>query len=83
MYNIIFDTKALDFLEKLEYSLSRRIWNKIMSTKGHPLHFFERLSKREDYKLRVGDYRVIAEINSNEMTIQVTIIGHRRNIYKN
>jgi mRNA interferase RelE/StbE len=39
------------------------------------------LTKRDFYKLRVGDYRVIAEINKNEIKILVLLIGHRKNIY--
>jgi mRNA interferase RelE/StbE len=52
-----------------------------MSTKEDPFHLFEKLTKRELYKLRVGEYRVIAEINKNEITILVLLIGHRKNIY--
>ena len=33
------------------------------------------------YKLRVGDYRVIYEFLSDEQTIIVHSIGHRREIY--
>ncbi len=44
---------------------------------------FERLTGRTDYKLRVGDYRAIADISQKNKTIQVTLIGHRKNIYRN
>jgi mRNA interferase RelE/StbE len=83
MYKIIFDPKALEFLEKAEMTVAKRIWNKIMSTKTNPHHFFERLTGRKDYKLRIGDYRVIADINDNKKRIEITLIGHRKNIYKN
>ncbi len=32
--------------------------------------------------MRIGDFRVIADIDSNLKRIQVTLIGHRKNIYK-
>ena len=83
MYALIFDPNALASLEKLDKGIAKRIWDKIQSTKENPLHYFERLTARNDYKLRIGDYRVIADINSNLKTIEVTIIGHRKNIYKN
>ena len=82
MYEIIFDPKALDFLEKAEKKLAKRIWDKITSTKTNPHQFFERLSGRTDYKLRIGDYRVIADLNDNEQRIEITLIDHRKNIYK-
>ncbi|HLC65292.1 MAG TPA: type II toxin-antitoxin system RelE/ParE family toxin [Candidatus Nanoarchaeia archaeon] len=55
---------------------------KTVSAKENPFHFFERLEGRGDYKLRVGDYRVIADINQKERIIAVTLIGHRKNIYQ-
>ena len=82
MYEVEFDDAAIDFLAKLPKDISKRIWNKIISAKGDPYHFFERLSGRTDYKLRVGDYRIVADINDNSKKIQITIIGHRKNVYQ-
>ena len=83
MYNIKFDPLTIEFLEKLDKNIAKRIWNKIMSTKENPKHYFERLAGRNEYKLRVGDYRVIADIDNNAELIEVILIGHRKNIYKN
>ena len=82
MYEVDFDDKAIDFLEKLERPIRQRIYNKIISTKENPLRFFERLESRSDYKLRVGDYRVIADIDQSKRQIKVTLIGHRKNVYE-
>ena len=82
MYKVIFDEEAIKFLEKLPKKQRLRITKKIFDTKPNPLHFFERLKGRPEYKLRVGDYRVIADIQNNELTILVLYIGHRRNVYK-
>lgn len=83
MYTVIFDEEAIDFLNKLPQEVKIRIFDKIISTKENPFRFFERLAGRSDYKLRVGDYRVIAEINQGNKKIIVVMIGHRKNIYKN
>ncbi len=82
MYKVIFDPEVIGFLAKAERNLAKRIWNKIMIAKENPHHFFERLTKRRDYKLRIGNYRVIADIDDNKRRIEVTLIGHRRSIYK-
>lgn len=34
------------------------------------------------YKIRVGDWRVIYEINHNDKIVTVHKVGHRREIYK-
>ena len=83
MYEVVFDPEAIEFLEKSNKDLAKRIWNKIMSAKENPHHFFERLTGRTDYKLRIGDYRVIADIDDKNKKIEVTLIGHRKNVYQN
>ena len=82
MYEVVFDNAAIDFINKLPKPLKHRIFNKVISTKENPFHFFERLKGRKDYKLRIGDYRAIADIDVNAGKISVTLIGHRRDIYK-
>lgn len=62
--------------------LRERIHKKVISAKENPHRFFERLTGRADYILRVGDYRVIADINDNTKRIEVTLIDHRGRIYK-
>ena len=74
MYEVIFDPEAMEFLEKAERDLAKRIWNKIMSTKENPHHFFERLTGRKDYKLRIGDYRALADIDDNKKRIEISLI---------
>jgi mRNA interferase RelE/StbE len=34
------------------------------------------------YRIRIGDYRVVYEINDAEQTVFVTIIAHRREVYR-
>ena len=82
MYEVIFDPTAIDFLSKLPQDLRERIYNKVASTKENPHRYFERLTGRKDYKLRIGDYRAIADINDNAKRIEITLIDHRSRIYK-
>jgi len=82
MYTIIYDDEALQNLEKLEKKTRKRIFEKIHSTKETPFHYFERLTARDEYKLRVGDYRVIAEIDETTKRISILFVDHRKNVYK-
>lgn len=81
MYTVIFDDNAIEFLERIDKKNRERIFSKIISAKEDPFHFFEKLTKRDLYKLRVGDYRVIADISKKEIKILVLLIGHRKNVY--
>lgn len=79
MYEIIFDDFAIKYLKKKDSMLSKRIYNKIIESKGNPYRYFLRLTDSKNYKLRVGNYRIISQIENNK--IYILKIGHRRNIY--
>jgi mRNA interferase RelE/StbE len=81
-FSVIFDKKAAKELTKLPKDIRTRIFRKIVESKTDPFRFFEGLEGRKDYKLRVGDYRVIADIIKSEMRVEITKIGHKKTIYK-
>lgn len=81
-YSIVFDEDSINYLNILPKDIAKRVYNKIISTKINPFYFFKKLEGRRGYKLRVGNYRVIADINVTELKIEITCIGHRKNVYK-
>ena len=42
----------------------------------------KKLSNREAWRIRVGDYRVIYEIHEDRLVILVVAIGHRGDVYR-
>ncbi len=83
MYNLTFDKKALEQLNKLEKDIKERIWNKLQACKENPFHFFEHLEEINGCKLRIGDYRAIVDVDNTNKIIKVLKVGHRKNIYEN
>ena len=83
MYELKFDKKATDFLNKLEKDIKERIWNRIQQCKLNPFHYLEHLEEIEGFKLRVGDYRVIIDVDRTNQILHILKIGHRKNIYGN
>ena len=83
MYSIKFDKQAIEFLNKLEKEDKERIWNKLQQCKENPFHFLQHLEEIEGYKLRVGDYRLIIDVDKNNQILTVLKAGHRKNIYEN
>jgi mRNA interferase RelE/StbE len=41
-----------------------------------------KLVNREEWRLRVGDYRILFAIDDQQQTVTVTAIAHRREIYR-
>ena len=80
MYSIKWEERALIELEKLEKSISARIFKKIEGLKENlNSSDIKRLKGSNKFRLRVGDYRVIFSVEGNLMIIWK--VGHRKNIY--
>ncbi len=48
----------------------------------NPTHFFTRLAGEDDYKLRIGDYRLLALLAPESQTIHVERVDHRSRVYR-
>ncbi|MAG26690.1 cytotoxic translational repressor of toxin-antitoxin stability system [Candidatus Pacearchaeota archaeon] len=81
MYKLIFEKRALHDLEKLESEIKERIWKKLQDCKENPFRFFEKLTEIDNFKLRIGDWRVVADINKRDGIITILKVGHRKNVY--
>ena len=42
----------------------------------------KKLKGRDAYRIRVGDYRVIYEIQDDRLIVDVVTIGDRKNVYE-
>ena len=83
MYTIIISDRALKQLSKLEKSIQERILNALERIKIRPESFVTKLVGEQGYKFRVGDYRVIMDIEKSRLNILILKVGHRKGIYKN
>jgi mRNA interferase RelE/StbE len=83
-YSIEYESEALADLEKLPPDIRKRIVNKIEWLAQN----FEQIIPQSltgdwagFYKLRVGNYRIIYQIDLSEKIIMIDVVGHRREIY--
>jgi len=83
MYEIIFSNKSKKQLEKLEKPLQKRIIDALERIRIRPGAHITKLVGEYGYKLRVGDYRIILDLNKTQLLILIITVGHRKNIYKN
>ena len=81
-YNLVYTRRAEKDLKKLDSSIKSRIGNALLKLQDNPLLYSDKLSDPAlgTYKFRIGDYRVIFDIEGNDVVI--LRIGHRREIYK-
>jgi len=45
-------------------------------------HSHHRLQGRSEYRLRVGDYRIIYEFDQQKNILYLVTLGHRRDVYR-
>ncbi|MCX6742325.1 MAG: type II toxin-antitoxin system RelE/ParE family toxin [Candidatus Pacearchaeota archaeon] len=83
MFSIIFEKRALHDLNKLDILIKQRIWDKLQVCKEDPFRFLEHLEEIDGLKLRIGDYRVILDVDKTNQVLRVLKVGHRKNIYDN
>jgi mRNA interferase RelE/StbE len=82
MYEIILAKSVEKFLDKLDSKERERIILALEKLRIRPESFLKKLVGEETYKFRVGDYRLIVDLNKNQLLVLIVKIGHRRNIYK-
>ena len=83
MYKIAYSKTALKQLRRLPTNIQKRLRQKIVLYAEDPqskAHHVTKLQGREGYRLRVGDWRVIFDINGTVLAIFE--IGARGTIYK-
>ena len=86
-YTVKFTERARKNLLKLDKSTSKLIlaWiRKNLENCEEPRRHGKALTANlsGQWRYRVGNYRILAQIDDNEITILVLEIGHRRDIYK-
>jgi len=62
--------------------LKDRIARKLEAVSDDPKRFLSRLSSVEAYKLRVGDYRIILDVEWEREVLIVLTLGHRSTVYR-
>ena len=80
---IIWPDSVIEQLAKLDRSIAKRIYEAVSRLESDPSRWVSRIVNSPYYKLRVGDYRVILDIQANQLRVLVVRVGHRKNIYKN
>ncbi len=82
-YTIEILRSAQKQLSKTDYSEQKRIIEVVQKLAEEPRPpGSKKLSARPAWRIRVGAYRVIYEINDDKLLILVVAIGHRQAIYK-
>lgn len=83
MYELVYSPGVLKALEKLDIPVQKRILTALERLRIRPESCdIKRLVGMQGFRFRVGDYRIIFDIEQENLHILVLKIGHRKNIYE-
>lgn len=82
-YAVEFTKSAQKELKKLPKDVGRRITKAIYTLSNDPTKGSVRpMVGGKSWRLRVGDYRVIYDIQDGKLTVLIIRVRHRRDVYK-
>ena len=82
-WQVIWSEKSVRQLEKIDKNYAQKIYDSVVSSAENPFRSTTRLTNMPFYRLRVGNYRVVLDLQQNKMIIFVVEVDYRRRVYKN
>ena len=86
MYKVRLSSRALKDLKKLEKETQSKVIESLEILKLNPfaeiIQYKKLKGRNQLYRIRIGSYRVIYEIQGEILVIIVIRIGHRKDVYR-
>ena len=81
-FEFVYTRRAIRDIQSLEPWVRMRIGRTLLRYKDDPLKYAQKISDSAlgSYRFRIGDYRVIFDIEGNQLV--VLRVGHRKEIYR-
>jgi mRNA interferase RelE/StbE len=81
-YTVVITESVQKYLKKSPDKLSNKLESAMLSLEANPRPFgYKKLKGREAYRIRVGNYRIIYEIEDRILKVTVVDAGDRKEIY--
>ena len=83
-YKVQWKNSAKKELKKLDKKVIVRILQAVgkLASNPHPSGSKKLMGSESIYRIRVGDYRIIYNIQSSVLTIEIIKVGHRGEVYR-
>ena len=82
-YSVFLLSRAVRQVELLEVSIRNRLQEWILKLQENPRPAnSKKLAGREGWRLRIGNYRVLYEVDDKAKSVTILDVGHRKDIYR-
>jgi mRNA interferase RelE/StbE len=83
MYTLHLDKRLEKDLRSLSQEIQKRILSKLEALRQDPFApGTTKLTDEDSYKIRIGDYRVIFDIDTKQQRVTILKVDYRSAIYK-
>lgn len=83
-YSVLIKRSAEKETDRLPSSTFKRVAQAILNLERDPRpKGSKRLRGAKDYRLRVGEYRILYSVDDDARLVEVIAVGHRRKVYRN
>jgi mRNA interferase RelE/StbE len=84
VYEVLIEHGAERDLRRLPTEIAGRVVTalKALGENPYPVGSRKITGSRSDWRIRVGDYRAIYEVEQNNRTVRIMRIRHRREVYR-
>lgn len=81
-FELVYTKKAVDDIRKLDRLAQKRLAKRLLEFAKAPFQYSKKIHDSElgSYRFRVGDYRVIFDVDGKKIVI--LRVGHRREVYR-
>ncbi len=82
-YTVAIKRSAEKEMDRLPGNVFDRVADAILQLEHHPRRRgCKKLRGEDEYRMRVGAYRVLYSIDDEERSIMIVAVGHRRDVYR-
>jgi mRNA interferase RelE/StbE len=81
-WKVIWSEKSVKQLERIDKKNAQKIYDSVLDCIEDPFRAVIKLTNSPFFRLRVGNYRVVLDLQQAQMIIFVVETDHRGKIYK-
>ncbi len=83
MYQVVIEKQVQKQLAKITPPNYNKVVSALQDLANNPRpQGYKKLKGRQGFRIRIGDYRIIYNINDNILTVFILAIGNRRDVYE-
>jgi len=82
IYSIEWHPQAYRTLYKLPRQVKQRILDKLDQITSDPFRYLDHYEGNNTYKLRIGDYRLLVDVDLRDRVLLIQVFDKRGRVYK-